>query len=147
MAPQVVKTLIGRLPSLSGARLQGYTRHPVKGQGFPGLIPVSSSQRYTNGILYTDLTDPELKKMDWFEDVEYRRSDIIVSLLDETQTDSQLASAATTTCQTYEWTNPLSELDLTREWSFEDFLQNDLKNFLVRTVQPCREELDRLRLD
>jgi Gamma-glutamyl cyclotransferase, AIG2-like len=41
MAPEVVQTLIGRLPKQQPARLFGYRRHPVKSHVFPGLIAVA----------------------------------------------------------------------------------------------------------
>ena len=142
VAPQVIETLMGRVPACREARLTGYSRHPVRQQMYPGLIVADSSSSCL-GVLYTDLTPPELKRLDWFEDVDYARREVSVTLLDWNQkTDPSPTSECPT--ETYVWTNPLSELDLSQEWSFEKFRDENLHHYLSRTVRPCRRELDRL---
>lgn len=163
MAPEVMQTLLGRLPSGRPAILAGHIRHPVRKQVYPGMIPTTvgtasdqhATKTSTRGILYTGLTPPEMKRLDWFEDVDYSRRQVVVSLLD-TKTDeasvfSKSSAADATvllgeekTAETYIWTNPLSELDLTQEWSFEKFCADNLTSYLSNTVEPCRLELDRM---
>ncbi len=85
------------------------------------FFPIIDAIRYENG-----LTPKEIARLDWFEDVEYTRRPVIVTM-----------DAKETATETYVWTNPLSELQLDAEWSIEDFTQTHLTRFLVQTVQPC----------
>lgn len=39
MAPEVVQTLIRRVPPMRSATLHGYTRYRVKGEVFPAIVP------------------------------------------------------------------------------------------------------------
>jgi len=140
MAPSVIETVIGRVPAGCRARLAGFVRHPVHGRVYPGMIPSTSPSSTTTGFLYKDLTDLEMKRLDYFEDVEYTRRNVNVVLLE----NAEEQSASMLSTETYVWTNPVVELDTTRDWSYDDFCKNELDNYLRRTVQPCREDLDRL---
>ena len=129
MAPQVIETLIGRLPVSCEAHLTGHMRHPVRG------LVVSDPLSCTAGVLYRDLSMAEMKRLDWFEDTEYTRTKVSVSILNP---------KSTVETETYLWSNPLDELHLDREWSYADFVELELQEYLSRTVKPCRIELDRL---
>jgi gamma-glutamylcyclotransferase (GGCT)/AIG2-like uncharacterized protein YtfP len=123
MAPQVMQTLVGRLPRSFPARLASpsssilsnnstttattndddtnnssyyYSRHRVKAQVFPALVvtttrmsnrsidsptttnSASPSTTAISGILYQDFAANEWKILDWFEDQEYQRINVIV---------------------------------------------------------------------
>ena len=100
--PQVVRTLLGRNPTASTtitnynkelfvgpiARLEGYSRHPVRTRVFPGMIPCREEANTKNsnedkdvdlstssvlGCVLLDVTPLELKLLDWFEADEYDR--------------------------------------------------------------------------
>ena len=157
MAPQVMEALLGRLPSNRHAVLSGHIRHPVRGQAFPGMIPASNpassatkttaaATTTTQGILYIGLTPSEMKRLDWFEDVDYTRRQVVVSILESSTADAASSSSSQVqeVADTYIWTNPLSELDLTQEWSFQKFCRENLASYLLRTVEPCRMELERM---
>ena len=138
-APEVMKALVGRLPPFRSARLDGFTRHPVVGFVFPGIIPVkdeTATPRPVQGLLYTDLTVDELEILDWFEDVEYTRSVVQVK-------DDETNELCDT--QVYVWINPLEELDLTQDWDYDQFRTQHLSNYLVNTVAPCRIEFERMK--
>ncbi|GAX19648.1 hypothetical protein FisN_19Hu230 [Fistulifera solaris] len=130
MAPPVIQTLLGRVPPHGTALLPHYRRHPVRNQVYPGMIFEKGAM--TQGILYYGLTPKEIARLDWFEDVEYTRRPVIVTM-----------DAKETATETYVWTNPLSELQLDAEWSIEDFSQTHLTRFLEQTVQPCCIRLER----
>ena len=142
MAPQVIETLIGRVPAFCQARLTGYIRHPVRTRMYPGMIASSDSRSSCLGILYTGLTPPELKRLDWFEDTDYTRRKVSVILLETDGDQKKDPPASDYPTEAYVWTNPLSELDLSQEWSFEKFRDENLQDYLARTVRPCRRELD-----
>ena len=135
MAPSVVETLIGRLPRHSAAFLAGYRRHPVRTQRYPGIVPAADTSSVVEGVLYQELTASELQRLDWFEDDEYTRTDVRVQ-----GSSSGTKFEAT---QVYVWTNPLEELDVSRDWDWDHFCAEHLEDYLRDVVRPCRLELDR----
>lgn len=148
MAPEVVETLVGRLPPSRTAWLSGFSRHPVVKCVYPGIIPLSQQEATAatatvarpskvQGILFTELTDEELEIMDWFEDVEYTRTNVNV-IVKEEGNDSNKETLIPT--QVYVWTNPLQQLHLSQTWDYERFRAQNLADYLVRTVQPCLTE-------
>lgn len=131
MAPQVIETILGRLPPHCVATIPNYKRHPVRNHVYPGMIPQTGAS--TQGILYHGLTAKEISRLDWFEDVEYTRRQVSV------ETDEKKVTAT----ETYVWTNPLSELHVNAEWSLEEFCQTHLTRFLEQTVTPCCIRMER----
>ena len=140
MAPEVMQTLVSRLPPCRPATLAGYSRHPVVDCAFPGIVASEkiqdSTARQTSvpGFLFTDLTDDELEILDWFEDQEYTRTDVSVTAQDDNQSHDT---------QVYVWTNPLSELIVNRAWDYERFRKEHLSDYLVRVVEHYRLEFER----
>jgi len=169
MAPEIIQALLGRRPKTwQHAKLHGYIRYPVKQQVYPGLLKqlayndddaTSAAATTTLGVLYQDITESEMKILDWYEDEAYTRIDVDVRVQfcntdTSTATDdddikgpiSDDCSTTTIASQTYLWTNPTSELDLSRgEWSYRHFLDNDFDHYYHTIVQPCVEELHRQR--
>ena len=153
MAPEVMQCLVGRLPPVRHAVLSGYTRHPVIGFVFPGIVLAKTpNPQQVAGLLYSDLTDYELEIMDWFEDVEYTRMDVKVSLqppeppvTGTTEDPKDTTTGRQVPTQVYVWTNPKEELDLTQEWDYERFCRENLAEYLLRTVEPSRLAFERQR--
>lgn len=148
MNPAVLQTLLGRDLSLTEdvkigkARLQGFQRHPVKGEVFPAMIPSSlplpSSE--VQGLLLPSLSPMEISLLDWFESVEYDRRTVQVFRLITTE-----GAEIPIDAQAYIWREDLiSRLDLSKEWSYQNFCDNDLEWYLRASVRPCREEMVRL---
>lgn len=50
MAEEVLKLLIRRVPPSKPATLSGYSRHRVKGQVFPAIIPATYQDRVTGKV-------------------------------------------------------------------------------------------------
>ena len=87
MAPEVLTRLIGRVPSMcQPAFLPNYTRHPIKGRSYPGIIPSKSDTKDdkkegdavpvavgVQGILLTGITDKEADIFDIYEADEYEK--------------------------------------------------------------------------
>ena len=149
MSPRVLSVLIGRVPSLvQPAFVEAHRRHPVVDHIFPGTIPSSSSSSRVEGILLQELKPSEMQVLDWFEGEEYTRQPTQVQIPNNNNNNNNDADETTTTtmaveCLTYLWSNPLSQLDTTTEWSFANFQQKE-DWYLTHTVRPCRRELDRL---
>jgi hypothetical protein len=159
MAPEVLTTLIGRLPKMqSPAFLPAiYSRHPVVDQVYPGVI-----QRVDNvhiesfsttnilswedvkslcveGIVLSELSPAEMKVFNWYEDDDYTRSTVPVLI----HNGEGIESINT---DVYIWSAGNELLDLDSSWSYERFRSTKLDLFLDSTVRPCKMEIDRLGL-
>lgn len=159
MAPEVIRAVIGRVPASCPAVLSGYVRHPVRNQAYPGLIPCQRQQSMddddvqgdmesssTTGLLYKDLSDLEICRLDRFEGDEYSRTTVQVEPMIVTTratTDSHASDIATgetashsrsIETEAYVFTNPTSELDTSRLWSFETFKRSHLETFLNHSL-------------
>jgi len=100
------------------------------------MIPnIHQATEPIQGILYRALTSSDMKRLDWFEGEEYTRQTVSANI-----EGNQVVSTVT-----YVWTNPLDELDVTKDWSYETFRIQSLSWYLENTVKPCQEEVDRLR--
>ena len=149
MSPDVLQTLIGRVPSMfKPAYLCNFTRHPVKGYVFPGIIPAKSNVRESSrsenprveGILLTGLSKREMDIFDWFEDEDYTRSIKSIILPD----DNDVTVTNTINANVYIWAADEDMLNLQEEWDYDNFRQMELASYLETTVGPCRSEIDRL---
>jgi len=63
MADEVLKLLIKRVPRSAPASITGFSRHRVKNQVFPAIIPAAASSRVQGKVLL-DLTEKELHVLD-----------------------------------------------------------------------------------
>lgn len=157
MSQEVQHALIGRVPNrISKAYLSGnYSRHPVLGQVYPGVIrkdytastadAVTVAELEDNGVSGTilmDLDDHEMKIFDWFEDVEYERQ--IVPIYSIGEEDGKVNVLDT---NVYIWVAGESQLDLTMTWDYEKFRSTQLEWYLEHTVIPCRQEINKLGLN
>ncbi|TQE00592.1 hypothetical protein C1H46_013836 [Malus baccata] len=78
-----------------------------------------------------EITDPELHILDEFEDVEYERSSVEVSLMD---------SSESLLVQAYVWSNK-NDPNLYGDWNFEEWKQLHMKDF-VKMTSGFMEELE-----
>ena len=167
MAPEVLRSLLGRIPEMDPRPAflpPNYSRHPVKGRVFPGVIKqnpkskksriADSEQERVKGILLTDITPEEMKIFDWFEDVAYDRCTVQVQLQPSAGGEGVDANGDTTNDDTeadsidadmYLWNTGDELLDLQSSWSFEEFSTQNLEWYLRSTVGPCKEEYDKRR--
>ncbi|KAB2629552.1 AIG2-like protein [Pyrus ussuriensis x Pyrus communis] len=121
MAEDVCRVLLNRVPLSSPAILNGYDRYSIKGRVYPAILPVENKK--VAGKVLLEITDPELHILDEFEDVEYERSSVEVSLMDSSE--SFLAQA-------YVWSNK-NDPNLYGDWNFEEWKQLHMKDFVEMT--------------
>lgn len=152
MSQEVLQTLLGRIPEMdprSAFLPPEYSRHPVKGRVFPGVIEAKANYNNTErvkGILLSGITPKELEIFDWFEDVAYERCTVNVELQQQASSEDSSSSSSvddTIDADLYLWKAGDHLLDLESSWSFEDFCTHKLPWYLRSTVQPCRDEYDR----
>ncbi|CAB4266548.1 unnamed protein product [Prunus armeniaca] len=122
MAEDVCRVLLNRVPQSSPAILKGYHRYSIKGRVYPAILPVENDK--VTGKLLLGITDPELHILDEFEDVEYERNTVEVSLVDSS--DNLLVQA-------YVWSNK-SDPNLYGDWNFEEWKQLHKKDFIKMTT-------------
>ncbi|XP_062101172.1 AIG2-like protein D isoform X2 [Humulus lupulus] len=121
MADDVVRVLLNRVPLSSIALLNGFHRYSIKGRVYPAILPVENKK--VSGRVLTGITEPELYILDTFEDDEYERHTVEVSLED---------SSGKLLAHTYVWSS-IDDPNLYGEWDFEEWKQLHMKDFVVMT--------------
>ena len=101
------------------AILKGYVRFTVKGESYPGIIPQADA--ITEGILYFNVDEPSLERLDIFEGDLYQRTQILV------ETEGEEILNAETYVIKPEYRGYLSA----KEWDVKEFIQKDLETFLI----------------
>lgn len=131
MAEEVVRVLLGRVPPSSPAILPNHHRFSIKGRVYPAILPVDSNK--VAGKVFKSITNRELTVLDIFEDEEYVRTTLEISLPDTSETLLTYA---------YIWGNE-DDPDLYGEWDFEEWKKVHLKDYLTMT-QDFMDELEQL---
>ena len=142
-SPNVVQTLLGKtIPTpFRPAWIENYSRHPVRGHLFPGMIP--NQGRQVHGCILENLSALDIRLLDWFEGEEYERETIQIYISEA----SNVEKSSLIHAETYIWKpHLLNELDQSKEWSYDNFCKKHLDWYLKNTVQPCREEMVSLGL-
>ncbi|PPR98935.1 hypothetical protein GOBAR_AA21746 [Gossypium barbadense] len=97
-------------------------RFSIKGRVYPAILPVQN--RDVSGRVLIGISDPELYILDEFEDVEYQRTRVEVSLL---KSSDKLQAHA------YVWSNT-SDPNLYGDWDFEEWKQVHKESFIKMTM-------------
>ena len=100
------------------AILRGYARFTVKGESYPGIIPVTDA--VTAGIIYFDVDELSLERLDEFEGDLYQRTPILVETVGE-----EILNAETYVVKP-EYRDYLS----TNGWDVNKFTKTYLETFL-----------------
>ncbi|XP_022976254.1 AIG2-like protein D [Cucurbita maxima] len=118
MADEVLRILLKRDSQSSAAVLNGYQRLSIKGRVYPAIIPVNSKK--VSGKILSGITASEMDILDAYEDVEYKRSTVEVSLMDSFE---KLVVYA------YVWCNE-KDPDLYGHWDFEEWKREHLDAYV-----------------
>lgn len=119
MIPSVMHAVTGRHFRLQKAILRDYARFRVKGESYPGIIPVTDA--ITEGIIYFNVNEFSLEQLDIFEGDLYERIGVRV----ETEEKEMLDAQAYVIQSKY-----LGYLSRTA-WDVEEFIKKDLEMFLM----------------
>lgn len=122
MADEVVTAILKRVPASSPALLTNYHRFNIKGRIYPAILPVES--KMVAGKVIMGISDAELIVLDAFEDFEYVRRRVQISLTDTSETMH---------ADTYIWSDA-EDPDLYGEWDFEEWKRLHMKDFLTMTL-------------
>ena len=74
--PPLLARLLGRVPTMTPARLPGHRAAPLTGRVYPGLVVDRAGE--AGGRIF-DATEAEVTILDAFEGSEYRRTDVVAS--------------------------------------------------------------------
>ncbi|KAK3439700.1 hypothetical protein EUGRSUZ_C03983 [Eucalyptus grandis] len=107
LVDDVVRALLNRVPPSSPALLPDFHRFSIKGRVYPAILPLP--KHTVSGKVLMGITVPELDMLDTFEDVEYTRTTVQVTLLDSS--DKLEAEA-------YVWSDK-HDPNLYGDWDFE----------------------------
>jgi gamma-glutamylcyclotransferase (GGCT)/AIG2-like uncharacterized protein YtfP len=73
------RVVTGRYRSVDGT-LRDHARHAVRDQDYPGMIELPGA--VTEGLVYFDVSDEDLERLDRFEGDDYRRAVVTVVGID-----------------------------------------------------------------
>ena len=71
MAPEVLRSLLGRVPAQTRATVRGYHRFNVVDRVYPALFVSADRDERVEGSVLRGLSRRELAVLDWFEDEAY----------------------------------------------------------------------------
>jgi len=100
------------------AILRGYARFTVKGESYPGIIPATDA--VTEGVIYFDVDESSLERLDAFEGDLYQRAPILAEMK-----GGEICNAEAYVIRP-NFKNHLSS----SEWNAKEFVQKYLKVFL-----------------
>jgi len=118
MIPDVMYAVTARKFRFKDAILRGYARFTVKGEFYPGIIPVTDA--VTEGVIYFDVDELSLDRLDTFEGSLYQRTPVRVETKKE-----EILNAETYVIRP-EYRGYLSS----KEWNVKEFAQKHLEAFL-----------------
>jgi gamma-glutamylcyclotransferase (GGCT)/AIG2-like uncharacterized protein YtfP len=118
MIPDVMYAVTTRKFRFKNAILRGYARFTVKGESYPGIVPVTDA--VTEGIVYFDVDELSLARLDAFEGDLYQRKPVRVETKEREIRDAEAYVIKP------KFRNHLSS----SEWNIKEFTQKHLEAFL-----------------
>lgn len=122
MWADIMARVCGREFASEPATLAGHSRHPVRGEDYPGLRPAADG--VVAGRLYRDVDAAAWARLDAFEGDEYERVDVLVALAD----------GRTVPAQVYRFKGDVAERLLPGAWDVDAFGREGRARFLARYV-------------
>jgi gamma-glutamylcyclotransferase (GGCT)/AIG2-like uncharacterized protein YtfP len=79
MYPPVWSRVVAGTYQHRGGTIRGYTRRRLSGEVYPALIP-ETEESAVEGVLYLDVSAPDVAALDHFEGEEYRRTPVAIGV-------------------------------------------------------------------
>lgn len=115
MYPEVFERVALTHARRETARLEGWKRHAIRGATYPAAVP--SEPDVIQGVVWLDIGDEPMRRLDRFEGDEYRRETVLVHLPDNVSVIAEI----------YRWLDP--GLLLPHDWSELEFERLHLADF------------------
>jgi len=120
MHADILRAACGAVPASLPARLDGYRRHPVAGEDYPGIRPDAGA--HVDGTLYLDVTPAQLADLDRFEGSQYERRTVTVTVADGRRFAAE----------TYVFAEHCHHLLEAGDWSYDAFVASATERFRAR---------------
>ena len=117
MCESIMLAVCGMALAATPARLAEFSRHPVRGEDYPGMVPAPGCE--VHGVLYRDVPQEAIARLDAFEGAQYLRTTVAVTL-----TDGSLFEA-----DTYVFRPEQAGLLLPGDWDYAHFLHEGRQRF------------------
>ncbi|MBL8437543.1 MAG: gamma-glutamylcyclotransferase [Zoogloeaceae bacterium] len=101
------------------AWLADFSRHPVRGEAYPGMVPAPSGA--VEGVLYRGLPAAAWPRLDEFEGAQYERQAVRI----------RTASGEPLEAETYVFRPEFAHLLLPGDWDFDAFLREGKARFMA----------------
>ena len=101
------------------AILRGYIRRAIHSVDYPALVKTHKPEDSVDGFLFYPRDMNDIRRLDNFEGEPYRREKVVVSVGDK------LVDA-----YAYIWHGERERLEERRQWSFEEFVEDRLEEWL-----------------
>ncbi|KAJ8526626.1 hypothetical protein K7X08_029103 [Anisodus acutangulus] len=108
----------------------------IKGCVYPAILPVENKK--VNGKVLSGISVPELDILDKFEDVEYERRTVDVSMTILIHKSSQCVSSNSLMVEAYIWADQ-GDPNLYGEWDFEEWEPLHKESFLKMTMEELEQ--------
>ncbi len=120
MCADIMSAVSGRSVTGEQATLDGFARHAVRDEDYPGIRPDADAS--VKGVLYRDIDTAALARLDAFEGEQYRRETVEVTLADGSRIRAD----------TYVIKPEHAALLLPVDWDFDAFLAAGKARFQSR---------------
>ena len=114
------RVVTGSYTKIEG-QLFGYARLGIKDEHYPGLIETPGT---VDGVIWLDVNDTDIEKLDRFEGVYYRRNQVFVADSHDRCLD----------CETYVIANDYTYLLEDHPWDADQFREQHLQSFIEKYV-------------
>lgn len=129
LIPDMMQVVTGRIHESVPAVVRGYNRYSLLGRVYPGIV--ADANEAVAGLVYLDVDDDSLARLDYFEGPEYVRQQLSV----------HLDGGETLTAHAYVVPPTKRSLLSDRSWNLEEFCEHGLAAFLqhAHDVMHCYE--------
>ncbi|TVT46467.1 MAG: gamma-glutamylcyclotransferase [Denitromonas halophila] len=129
MCDDIFRAVTGQSCPAEPARLNGYRRHPVRGEDYPGIRPADDSSVY--GVLYHLRDATALARLDAFEGAQYQRKAVDVLTRD----------GITVSAWVYVFHPAHAHRLAPGDWDVDDFIRHGKARFLHRHLPTDRSDM------
>lgn len=126
MLPAVIGIVCDQTLQGVDASAENFMRVCLKDRIYPGMI--QKEDCITDGILYSGISEEQLKRLDYFEGLEYQRQTITV----------ELPNSKKLVAETYLVAPDNAHLAIERPWNVKEFKDRHLSEYLKGVRQTMR---------